>query len=46
MGGPRFGCQSGEGVDLTDNEIRLMVAFQADGTFTKGAARFSFSKGT
>lgn len=41
---PRFGCQSGEGVDLTDNEIRLMVAFQADGTFTKGAARFSFQK--
>jgi len=31
-------------ISLTDDEIRLMVAFQADGTFTKGAARFAFTK--
>lgn len=41
---PRFGKAGGNGVDLQDDEIRLMVAFQADGTFTKGAARFSFTK--
>lgn len=41
---PRVGLHDGPGVDLTDDEIRLMVAFQADGTFTKGAARFSFNK--
>lgn len=41
---PRSGKHSGDGCFLTDNQIKLMVAFQADGTFTKGAARFSFSK--
>lgn len=29
---------------LTDDAIRLQVAFQADGCFTKGAVRFSFTK--
>ena len=41
---PRTGSYDGEGVALTDDEIRLLVAFQADGTFTKGAARFMFTK--
>lgn len=41
---PRFGLQDGKGIGLTDDEIRLYVAFQADGTFTKGAARFGFTK--
>lgn len=41
---PRFGRHSGGGIGLTEDEIRLMVAFQADGTSTKGAARFGFSK--
>ena len=31
-------------VDISDSVLRLMVAFQADGTWTKGAARFTFSK--
>lgn len=29
---------------LNENELRLAVAFQADGTLTKGAMRFEFSK--
>lgn len=41
---PRFGFHSGAGVELSDMQIRLLVAFQADGTFTKGAARFAFNK--
>lgn len=41
---PRFGAQNGGSIPLTDTQIQLLVAFQADGTFTKGAARFSFSK--
>lgn len=34
----------GKGWNLSEWDIKLMVAFQADGTFTKGAARFTFSK--
>lgn len=34
----------GEGVNFTDDELRLIVAYQADGTLTKGAMRFSFTK--
>ena len=41
---PRGGFHNGEGVKLSDVQIRLLVAFQADGTFTKGAARFAFNK--
>ena len=41
---PRAGKLDGIGVELKDDEIRLMVAFQADGCFTKGAARFMFTK--
>mgnify|MGYP001488392671 CR=1 FL=1 len=41
---PRTGVHDGVGVSLTDSEIKLLVAFQADGTFTKGAARFMFTK--
>lgn len=41
---PRFGLHNGGGVELSDVQIKLLVAFQADGTFTKGAARFAFNK--
>jgi len=41
---PRYGYHCGEGCGLDDDEIRLYVAFQADGTFTKGAVRLSFKK--
>jgi hypothetical protein len=41
---PRNGKQSGIGCGLSDSEIQLMVAFQADGTWTKGGARFGFTK--
>lgn len=41
---PKHGVhRSGEGVNLSDNEIRLYVAFQADGCFSTGA-RFRFKK--
>lgn len=42
---PRTGVYvGGNGWNLLQDEIRFLVAFQADGTFTKGAARFTFSK--
>lgn len=41
---PRSVVQSGEGCGLGQDEMRLLAAFQADGTFTKGAVRFGFSK--
>lgn len=34
----------GTGWPMSDSEIALYVAFQADGCFTKGAARFNFAK--
>ena len=42
---PRSGNYTqGKGIGLTDNEIKLQTAFQADGTFDKGAIKFEFSK--
>ena len=34
----------GDGWRFSDDELALIMAFQADGTFTKGAARFAFTK--
>lgn len=41
---PRFGTASGPGIKLADAEIQLQVAFQADGTWDKGGAKFGFTK--
>ncbi len=41
---PRHCTLSAKPWCLSDDELRLLVAFQADGTFTKGAARFAFKK--
>jgi len=41
---PRNGNYSGGDNKLSLVDIQLLVAFQADGTFTKGAARFMFKK--
>ena len=41
---PRNGSYSGGDNKLSLVDIQLLVAFQADGTFTKGAARFMFKK--
>lgn len=47
---PRVGCLDGPGVDLTDDEIRLLLAVQADGTIDVRPStgtqyiRFGFTK--
>lgn len=41
---PRFGTSDGSGVGLSDDQLKLQVAFQADGTFDRGAAKWGFSK--
>ena len=41
---PRFGKFDGMGVNLTEDQLRLQVAFQADGTFDKGAVKWGFTK--
>lgn len=41
---PRAGRASGPGVALPDAALQLQVAFQADGTDDRGAAKFEFSK--
>lgn len=41
---PRTVQYNGGGVPYTNAQLQLICAFQADGTFTKGAVRFSFTK--
>ena len=39
---PRSGYHCGEGCSLNGDEIKLYVAFQADGTLQRVRQRFSF----
>jgi len=41
---PRFGRADGPGINLTDDQIRLQVAFQADGCFDRSAVKWGFTK--
>lgn len=41
---PTTGRTNEQGIDLSDDEIRLIVAVQADGSFDNGSIRFEFSK--
>lgn len=41
---PRFGVADGPGIPLTDEQIRLVVAFQADGCLDRKAAKFGLTK--